>query len=192
MRDILELSSSEKGGEERRERDERRGEKRRSFFSRRHVGGSPSPARGETMTPSLAVRQELQARLAAYEQLLRLHAGHATVRSEAPAGVDASVARVHYQERQRRRRAKKKSRRESKKKDAGSGEDGYVCAITLEDVAKLQNPMVMSDGHVYERDAAYAWLRRDRRSPVTREALAPWGVPLAQARAACARVASSQ
>lgn len=131
------------------------------------------------MAPSPSAKSELDAQRARYEALLSRHAAWARVDARAPPELNAVVARVHRAERRRLKRAAARER-------AG----GCACPITLEEVSVLKDPVVMSDGHVYDRDAMATWLGRSTRSPVTREALAPWGVTLSKARAAVARAAA--
>lgn len=130
------------------------------------------------MAPSPSAKLELDAQRGRYEALLSRHAAWARVDAGAPPELNAVVARVHRAERRRRKRAEK-----------ARGRTECTCPITLEDVSRIKEPVVMSDGHVYDRDAVATWLGRSTRSPVTREALAPWGVSLSKARAAVARAA---
>ena len=87
-------------------------------------------------------------------------------------------------ERLRRRRQHKTALRER----LGSGPQPppeLLCPITME---RPREPVLLSDGHVYERSAIQAWLQKDARSPLTRAVIAPqpyvpWAtVELAQAR----------
>jgi hypothetical protein len=132
------------------------------------------------MAPSPVAKLELDARRASYEALLGRHAAWARMDARAPPELNAAVARVHRAERRRRKRTRDRGRCAE-----------CACPITLDSVADLEDPVVMSDGHVYERDAMTLWLARSARSPVTREVLAPWGVPLARARAAVTRAGVS-
>ncbi len=127
------------------------------------------------MAPSPVAKFELDAQRAKYEALLSRHVAWARVEVGAPRELNAAVARVQRAERRRRQRARDRERSQC------------ACPITLDTVANLDNPVVMSDGHVYEREAMSLWLARSSRSPVTRETLTLWGVPLAKARAAVAR-----
>jgi hypothetical protein len=47
--------------------------------------------------------------------------------------------------------------------------DGFLCPIT-QDVMK--DPVMLMDGHSYERKAIVDWLQRSKRSPLTNEELA--------------------
>ena len=63
----------------------------------------------------------------------------------------------------------------------GSGPDGTLCPITM---ARPVEPVLLSDGHVYERRAIDAWLSKSATSPLTREVLVarpyvPWEKALA-------------
>ena len=146
---------------------------------RERVGrASESGGHSEKMAPSPSAKLELDAQRARYEALLSRHAAWARVEAGAHPELNAVVARVHRAERRRRKRAEARRR------------TGCACPITLEEVSVLRDPIVMSDGHVYDRDAMATWLGRTTRSPVTREALAPWGVTLSRARAAVARAAA--
>lgn len=86
-------------------------------------------------------------------------------------------------ERLRRRRQHKTALRE--RLVSGSPPPELLCPITM---ARPREPVLLADGHVYERSAIQAWLQKDARSPLTRAAIAPqlylpWAtVELAQAR----------
>jgi hypothetical protein len=46
--------------------------------------------------------------------------------------------------------------------------DGFLCPIT-QDV--MRDPVILQDGHSYERKAIMDWLKRSKRSPLTNEEL---------------------
>lgn len=75
-------------------------------------------------------------------------------------------------------------RKQQRRRPTGLGED-VVCPITM---APPREPVLLADGHVYERRALDAWLSAHATSPLTREALAPRPyVPWARAQAAALR-----
>ena len=126
------------------------------------------------MAPSHAAKLELDAQRASYEALLRRHAAWAVVDARAPHELNAMVSRVH-------RAARRRLRRRRQQSDQGQ------CPITLESVSQLKQPVVMSDGFIYEQEPLWNWLGRNASSPMTRERFQPWGVPLAKALAAANR-----
>lgn len=52
-------------------------------------------------------------------------------------------------------------------------EDEFVCPITLQ---RMSDPVILCDGHTYERSAIEAWLRAHSTSPMTGECLTSTGV----------------
>jgi len=95
-------------------------------------------------------------------------------------------------ERFRRRRQHKRALRQRLSEAGAEGlSSELLCPITM---ARPREPVLLSDGHVYERGAIEAWLTRNRSSPLTRESLQEkpyisWRtVELAQARL-CPRAA---
>jgi len=82
---------------------------------------------------------------------------------------------------------RRKQRRAGKIAALGSGPDGIVCPITM---THPVDPVLLADGHVYERRAIDAWLSKSATSPLTREVLVarPY-VPWEKARAAHQRYA---
>jgi hypothetical protein len=54
-------------------------------------------------------------------------------------------------------------------KDAMIGFDSFLCPITRE---PMEDPVICTDGHTYEREAIEMWLRNNSRSPKTNEELA--------------------
>lgn len=117
--------------------------------------------------------------LASFEELFR--------RAGASAELERARRAAGALERFRRRRQHKQALR--RRLSEAAAEDRLApqltCPITM---ARPSDPVLLSDGHVYERGAIEAWLERSQRSPLTRELLQkkpyiPWRtVELAQAR----------
>ena len=70
-----------------------------------------------------------------------------------------------WRARQQRRRRKKASAARRDEEDNSS----HACPITLAPLRDLVNPVIASDGHVYEREAIVQWLRTNPTSPLTRQ-----------------------
>jgi U-box domain len=73
-----------------------------------------------------------------------------------------------------RRRKQRRARKNAMSLEGTS--EGIVCPITM---ARPSEPVLLADGHVYERRAIDAWLSKSATSPLTREALVarpyvPW------------------
>jgi len=64
---------------------------------------------------------------------------------------------------------RRKQRRVGKLAALGSGRERVLCPITM---ARPVDPVLLADGHVYERGAIDAWLSKSATSPLTRETLA--------------------
>jgi hypothetical protein len=71
---------------------------------------------------------------------------------------------------------RRKQRRAGKLAALGRGRESMLCPITM---ARPVDPVLLADGHVYERRAIDAWLSKSATSPLTREVLmarpyVPW------------------
>jgi len=84
-------------------------------------------------------------------------------------------------------------RRRKQRRCSGSGRrasesSDMICPITM---ARPSEPVLLSDGHIYERCAIDAWLDRSATSPLTREIVARPYVPWQRVEVAHARYALS-
>jgi hypothetical protein len=70
--------------------------------------------------------------------------------------------------------------RKQKKRHARHAASARACPITLVPLGALRDPVVASDGAVYERHALQQWAQRSATSPLTRLPL-QYGVPLSAA-----------
>lgn len=105
------------------------------------------------------------------------------------AGVAEELEKAHRSAGALERFRRRKQRRIGKLASLGSGRESVLCPITM---ARPVDPVLLSDGHIYERRAIDAWLSKSATSPLTREKLMarPY-VPWKKCLAAHERYASS-
>ena len=112
------------------------------------------------------------------EELFR----RAGVSEELTKARNAAGALERFRRRKKRKEALRRCLGEATSEELVSA---LLCPITM---TRPRDPVLLSDGHVYERGAIDTWLERSRSSPMTREALldrpyVSWNrVELAQAR----------
>ena len=70
----------------------------------------------------------------------------------------------------RRRKKRTQAMRRCLQEEAASEElvSALLCPITM---TRPRDPVLLSDGHIYERTAIETWLERNHSSPMTREAI---------------------
>lgn len=89
----------------------------------------------------------------------------------------------------RRQEARKNNKAPGGSQPTAASQD--VCPISFKTVQEMLDPVVSSDGFIYEAESLYRWLEQKRSSPVTREDLS-FGVPLRAAQRAVQRAENAK